>query len=140
MKDFFSWKIRWWRVLRLVVFIVLVGPYLTALLPGGGSAEQAWLDKVIVRVEEMRDDCDDPEVREILAYTARRYRNIGPFNVQVRSCGPGMAGLNVPYCPGVTLDPEIAKNVDPGAVTLVHEAQHDYFPYFGHSHFKIFKG
>lgn len=137
MKDFFSLKIRWWRVLRLVVLIVLVGPYLTALLPCGGPAEQVWLDKVIVRIEKMRDDCDDPEVREILAYTARRYRNIGPFNVQVRSCSCWYDGLNVPYCPGVTIDPRI-NDINTGVFVLVHEAQHDYFPYWGHSHFRIF--
>lgn len=141
MRDFFKLKVNWKRVATVVFVVLLVGPYLAALLPCGGAAEQAWLDSVIARVEEIRDTTDDDELRDLLDYTARRYRKIGPFNVNVRSCGPLTAGLNVPYCPGVTIDPWVVNDtivgVDLGVGVLVHEARHDYFPYWGHYHFDV---
>jgi hypothetical protein len=139
MSEFFSLKIRWKRVLATVLVAILVGPYLGVLLPNGGTAEQAWLDQVIVEVETLRDKTDDPEIREVLEYTARRYRKIGPFSVHIRDCPGDIGGLNVPYCPGVTLDPFCLEDPQLGMITLVHEAQHDYFPYWGHDHFRIFR-
>lgn len=139
MSEFFSLKIRWRRVVALVLGLAIAVPYLFSALPSGGASEQAWLDQVIERVEDLRENTEDPEVREVLDYTLERYRTIGPYNVQVRSCGPWALGLNVPYCPGVFIDPECLQSPDLGMVVLVHEAQHDYFPYAGHKHFRIFQ-
>lgn len=139
MSDFFKLKRpRWGKCIRAVLFLAIAVPYSTALLPCGGAKEQAYLDQVILKIEDMRDKCEDPEVREVLDYAARRYRKIGPFNVQIRSCGPWAAGINVFYCPGITVDPSNLDSVSMGVVVVVHEAQHDYFPYMGHKHFRIY--
>lgn len=103
---FFSWKVRWRTCLwAAVLFLVL--PFIAAVLPSGGVVEQAWLDQVVVEVERRRDACDDPELRELLDYTARQYNRIGRFNVAIRYCGPLAVGINMPHCPGVTLDPAL---------------------------------
>jgi hypothetical protein len=108
------------------------------VVPSSRTAEdKAWLAKVIVRVEQLRDDCDDPELRDVLAYTARRYRRLGAYDVSIRECGEGILGLNAPYCPGVMIDPSVTElPLDYGVIVLVHEARHDYFPFYGHSHYK----
>lgn len=139
MNEFFSLKVNWKRVAVVVTVIVVFGPYLSLLLPSGGAAEQAWLDQVIIEVEELRDKTSDPEIRDVLDYTARRYRKIGPLSVSVRKCPDWIAGLNVPWVPGVTLDPSCTMSPQLGMVVLVHEAQHDYYPYWGHKHFRIFR-
>ena len=137
MHEFFRLKKpRLWRCLWLSLIMAFIIPYLTAVLPCGGAKEQLWLDKVIARIEHLRDTCEDPEEKAILAYTARRYRKIGPFSVQIRHCTEWCAGLNMPYCPGVTIDPTVVDaGINFGVYILTHEAQHDCFPYFGHSHF-----
>lgn len=137
--SFFSLKIRWKRVLITVFLIVLVGPYLGLFLPSGGLMEQVWLNEVIVEIETLRDETEDPEIREILDYTARKYRLIHPYCVNIRPLPPDVAGLNVPWCPGVTLDPSCLQSPQLGMIVLVHEAQHDYWPYWGHKHFRIFR-
>lgn len=137
MDNFFKLKVRPVRCLMAVMVGSFVLPYLAALLPCGGTAEQIWLDAVIARVEQLRDNCNDPELRHVLDYTARRYRKVGPYGVQIRYCGPWAAALNVPHCPGVTIDPEVIDySMNLGVTVLVHEARHDYFPYFGHTHFE----
>jgi hypothetical protein len=139
MKKFFSCACRLWRCLLLAIAIVFVTPYVTALVvPCSRTADdKAWLARVIVRVEQLRDDCEDPELREVLTYTARRYRRLGAFDVSIRECGEGVAGLNSPQCPGVLIDPSVVDQpLDWGVIVLVHEARHDYFPFYGHSHYK----
>jgi hypothetical protein len=127
------------RCLLLAVFLALVIPYIGALvIPCSRTAEdKAWLAKVIVRVEQLRDDCDDPELRDVLAYTARRYRRLGAFDVSIRECGEGVLGMNAPHCPGVTINSRVVDDfpIDMGVIVLVHEAYHDFFPFYGHSQY-----
>ena len=136
--HFLSWKVRWLRTWLGTFVVLLILPFVAAVLPSGGAAEQVWLDQVIVEVERRRDTCDDPELRELLDYTARRYNRIGRFNVAIRYCGPLAIGINMPHCPGVTLDSTLIKGSPQfGADILVHEARHDYFPYLFHTHFDL---
>ena len=81
-----------------------------------------------------------PDLQGVLDYTIRRYNHIGAWDVMVLplSCpepGCKVLGINCPWCPGVTLDPEVLSYpIHEGALILVHEALHDYWPYFGHAH------
>jgi len=68
-------------------------------------------------------------------YTIRRYNHIGPFSVAVMQLREGTLALNDPFCPGITLDESVLRCSVPFAASiLVHEALHDYPPFFGHSH------
>jgi len=122
-------RIGWCLQVAFVGFIL--SPYLTALLPGGGDYEQQWLDYVIAHLETI----DDPEMQEVIDYTIRRYNHIGPFGVSVRQLPERKLGFNNPFCRGMTIDESVLRESIPfGASILVHEAMHDYWPHFGHSH------
>ena len=109
----------------------------------GGVSEQEWLDEAVQYLCFLHHRATDPQVKEVLQYTIKRYRNIGPFDVSISRCNWVLChskntyaiGINAPWCPGVTLDQEVLTYpVEIGALVLVHEALHDYYPYFGHSH------
>lgn len=120
---------------RTAILVLLLFPWIVAFAPHGGQSEQAWLDTVIVHLEKSRDECTDPEMKEIIEYTIRRYDRIGPFGVRVVQLPEGSLGVNSPFCPGITLDESNMRwHESFGAVILVHEAMHDYWPYLGHSH------
>lgn len=94
--------------------------------------EQIYLDRCIAYLRNLQPD--DPELQSILDYTIRRYNKIGPWTVMIAPL-INAVGMNCPWCPGITLAPEVLS-YEPrdGALLLVHEALHDYFPWFGHSH------
>lgn len=122
-------RIGWCLQVAIVGFIL--SPYLAALLPGGGDYEQRWLDQVIAHLETI----DDPEIQEVIDYTIRRYSRIGPFGVSVRQLPESIAGINNPFCRGMTIDESVLRrSIWFGASIIIHEAMHDYPPYFGHSH------
>jgi len=104
-------------------------------LPYGGDAEQAKLNTVIAHLERCRDVCEDPEMKKVMNYTIRRYNHIGPFSVAVMQLREDTLALNNPFCPGMTIDESVLRYSVPFAASiLVHEALHDYPPFFGHSH------
>jgi len=131
-----------------LTFIVL--PYAAGLLSyatthGGSVAEQNWLDSVTDHLRDLRSDCTDPELKEVLDYTVRRYDQIGPFSVAVVRCDwydwfsfndMVTFGLNNPLVPGISIDLRLARrhSIHTGAMVLVHEALHDYPPYLPHGH------
>lgn len=120
---------------RAAIVILILFPWACSLAPGGGEKEQRWLDDVIVHLKERREVCDDPEMKEIIDYTIRRYHRIGAFGVRIVQLPEGVLGINSPFCPGVTLDESMTEyHLVDGAAVLVHEAMHDYWPHFGHSH------
>ncbi len=106
----------------------------------GGYWEQMWLDRAVIHLETLRQDCPDPELCGVLDYTINRYHKIGPFNVAVSRCDwyplqSRVLGMNNPLVPGMTLDLDVLMlPLHDGAMILVHEALHDYYPYVGHSH------
>jgi len=131
------------RGLLLSQFIWLLTPYLVGVWYdhcGQREAEQEWLDEAIDHCKRMRAHCHDPDLRGILDYTITRYNRIGGFDVSVLPCfSPSrnirVIGINMPCCPGVCLDPVVLSyDIKDGAMVLIHEAMHDYFPYWGHSH------
>lgn len=119
----------------VLVAILFLAPYVMAFTPGGGVSEQYRLDQVIRHLKVARAVCDDEEMKDVLDYTIRRYNKVGPFNVRFVQLDENTLGINVPWCPGVTLDTDLwtCGNLEV-ARTLVHEAMHDYYPYIGHSH------
>jgi len=128
-------RIRWWWCTKVALLLFAFIPYLTFFVPGGGKSEQVWLDKVIEHIEVKRDECEDPEMKAILDYIARWYNYIGFCGVMVVQLPEGILGLNVPHCPGITLDEcHLRGTIKFAASTLVHEAMHDYPPYYCHFH------
>ena len=130
-----------------LVFFVL--PYAAGFLAytttySGGVAEQTWLDTTVDHLRTLRSECTDPELKEVLDYTIRRYNRIGPFDVAVSRCDwydwfssdYYTLGLNNPLVSGITIDLSVVSkhSIHSGAVNLVHEALHDYPPYLGHQH------
>lgn len=122
----------------------IIAPFATYFLPCGGEYEQAWLNAEIAYLKQLHRQCDDPELKEILAYTIKRYNRIGTWGVAIIDCWDkdlhvNVLGVNIPWCPGITIDPMVLNlSIEEGAEILVHEALHDRFPYFGHSqHEKI---
>jgi len=97
---------------------------------GTHDNEQVWLNQVVQHLSLLHESCTDPDTREVLAYTIRRYDKIGGFDVMILPCLTGYIGCNCPYCPGLTLDPDVMQMpISIGAMLLLHEAMHDYFPY-----------
>lgn len=135
------------RCFVIAVATVLIAPIMAGILGfavnHGGVTEQLWLDRAVNHLVELRQGCKDPELQDVLDYTIERYDRIGPFGVAVGRCNWYMMptrghvlGLNNPLCPGITLDIDLLTDysLHQGAMILVHEALHDYPPYFGHSH------
>jgi len=128
-------NIRFGLCVRTAIVMALLLPYAALFVPGGGQREQLWLNQVIAHLERKRETCTDPEMKAMIDYTVRRYNYVGPFGVKVVQLSDAILGVNTPFCRGVTLDEELAEGDIPfGASVLVHEAMHDHFPYFGHSH------
>lgn len=129
-------KIRLKRVLVTSALLLFLLPFVSLILPVGETPwNQAKLDRIISRVERLEDACDEQKLKGILNYTAYRYRTVGRFGVRIQRL-PMAAGLNVPWCPGCIIDSEIWSYPDDIVLTiLVHEAHHDYYPWFGHYHF-----
>jgi hypothetical protein len=126
-------RIGWCLQVAIVGFLIL--PWLTALLPYGGDSEQAKLNTVICHLKRCRDVCEDPKMKNVMDYTIRRYSRISPFSVAVMQLREDTLALNNQFCPGITLDESVLRfNVPFAASILVHEALHDYPPFFGHSH------
>jgi hypothetical protein len=125
-----------WILIAIVIH--LVPPFVGGIWYAGCGhrvAEQVWLDRVMAHMKGMRARCDDPEVCAVLDYTMARYNKIGGFNVMVAPCFSGpfadTIGLNIPLCPGLTVDPEVMTYpTHLGAVVVAHEAAHDYYPFF----------
>jgi len=127
------------RAILLGIFIGLLPPFIGGIyygFCGDHHYEQAWLDSAVDHLKDMRAACDDPDLCDILDYTIARYNKVGAWDVMVAPCvrvyrdGNKTIGINVPWCPGITIDPEVLTwPVHEGAKVLVHEATHDYWPY-----------
>jgi hypothetical protein len=132
-----------WGIL-LGLFIGVIPPFIGGVyysVCGDHAYEQAWLDKAIAHLRDMRAACDDPDLCEILDYTIAHYHRAGAWDVMVAPCfgvyfdGNKTIGVNVPWCPGITIDPEVLTwDAEDAAIVVVHEALHDYWPYLGHDH------
>lgn len=128
------------RIVRIIAGVV-IGLILLPLgmyIPHPGTrADQAKLRGLIDTMEEMQADCDDPELRELFEFTTHHYRYISRWCVRIVDYGElDIAGMNWPHMPGMNLDRWCWEECDD--ITLIglilHEAMHDYYPYFGHNH------
>ncbi len=128
-------RVRWLWCLQVSLMVFVLLPYGLAFIPGGGGVEQRWLDDVLTHLEARLEVCEDTEMREVMEYVLRHYDRVGIFKVRVVQLPEGVAGLNNPLCPGIVIDSTILlDSVEVGAFIIVHEAMHDYPPWFGHSH------
>jgi hypothetical protein len=139
-----KYSLRIVRGLILGILITLIPGYLFGIIgygsTYGGIVEQLWLDECIGHMHLLRANCDDPDLQEVLDYTIQRYNKIGPFDVAVTRLwrwpfGQHAIAYNNPMIPGISLDLEVLKwSAHDGAMIVVHEALHDYYPYAGHDH------
>jgi hypothetical protein len=138
MKATFSFL----RSVLIVVLLYLSVPFVVGLWYsqcGERRNEQQWLNQVICHLKVLRTRTSDPDLQGVLDYTIHRYNHVGPWDVMffpLANEKPGWRtlGINCPFIPGVTLDPEVMDYPIPeGSLILVHEALHDYWPYFGHT-------
>ena len=114
------------------VVLTFMLPYYSALLHRAGPVEQAQFAEARQVLFQQFEECTDPKLRSVLAYTLTRYDRLGPFDVAVQPtifC----AGANAPWCPGITIDTEFMANPEILAGIILHEAVHDYSPCFGHA-------
>ncbi len=120
------------------IALVLAGPFAGGLYYTGCGdryVEQEWLDRAVAHLIALSLRCDDPDLQGVLDYTIRRYHKIGPWDVMVMPLANGRSGwrtlgCNCPWCPGITIDPEVLTYpISDGAMILTHEAMHDYWPY-----------
>jgi hypothetical protein len=75
-------------------------PYYSALLHRAGPVEQAQFAEARQVLFQQFEECTDPELRSVLAYTLTRYDRLGPFDVEkgwdfriILSQGDGQARL-----------------------------------------------
>jgi hypothetical protein len=132
------------RALLLGLYLgFLAPPYVGGLhysLCGNHTFEQRVLDDAVAHVRAMRANCDDPDLAGILDYVLARYTRAGAWDVMFAPCigvypDAKTIGVNVPNCPGLTLDCELLTWApEDVALVLIHEAMHDYYPYYGHDH------
>jgi hypothetical protein len=135
------------RIVALYVVLYLSLPFVGGLYyeaTGDHSVEQAYLDRCIAHLKELRAVCGDPDLQGVLDYTIQRYNKIGAWDVMFIPA-PALPrldlttdkaiGVNCPWCPGVSLDTCLLRAwPEDTAIILAHEALHDYWPFFGHGH------
>ena len=123
----------------IAVAIVLAQPFIGGVyysLCGDHADEQDYLDLCISRLKVLRAHTADPDLQDVLDYAIRRYHKVGAWDVIFCPLtGNRVIGCNCPWCPGITLDDSLLLGEpEDAALTIAHEAMHDYFPYFGHAH------
>lgn len=130
------------QALFIVILMNILPPYVDGVrysMCGVRDYEQQWLDNAIEDLKRTRTRCFEPDLQQVLDYAIARYNKLGAWDVAIMPCpsleGIEYIGLNDPICPGITLDPIIMTwPLHQGALVIVHESLHDYFPYIGHDH------
>ncbi len=125
------------RFTLICIFLLIIcPPFVVGVIDSfviPSPIEQLWLTKAIIYLRVKRLTCTDPEIQEVLTYTIKRYNKIGPWDVNMirfRRPWESTIGMNLFYCPGLSLDPSVMKlPINTGAFLLVHEAAHDYWPF-----------
>ena len=133
--------IRWTLIVLVAPIFLILAPYVGGLYymtTGTHPVEQAWLDKAIDHLKMLKTRTSDPDLKNVLDYCIGRYNKIGAWDVMVMPLpsfpGDHTLGANLPTCPGITLDYEtLNMPLRDGALVLVHESLHDWWPCFGHS-------
>jgi hypothetical protein len=126
--------VKWKRVVFVSLLVIFLLPFAWMIPPAGTSTDQARLDRLVAEIRCLEQQCNEQKLKQVLGYTADRYNQIGRFGVRILPI-PLMSGVNVPWCPGLTISPEAWTYDDKIVIQiLVHEAMHDYYPYFGHYH------
>jgi hypothetical protein len=131
-------KVRWFKCFRVALILLFLVPYIQLIPPPGTmkAREEAWLADAVEYLERQRLLAIHPDDQALLDYTLKHYSQRGRFGVRFHP-SPAGAAHNVPWCPGITIDPSsLTYSPSVSAEILVHEAQHDYFPWFGHTHIR----
>ena len=120
------------KVIKTGIVVSLLAPFTFYLFKCPNEQER--LDTIIARLTVLEAKCTEPKLKDVLQYTIRRYNYVGRTGVNVQPLPGDVAGLNPPWVPGVLIDDGVWKDDDQALITLVHEAMHDYYPWFGHYH------
>ncbi len=118
-------------VIGLFITFISLFPY------PGGKPEQVWLNHAISYLREIRDICPkNLLLYDRLTYTIENYNKVGVFNVSFQNISSiGLVGYNDPYIPGIVVNERLLNTpIHYGAGIVLHEALHDWFPYYGHDH------
>lgn len=146
-----TWKTGKWAIALVLCLFSLPFMFTTAPAYVGGlyysqtgphNTEQKWLNDCQRVIHRMYYRCgpEDKDLKEILEYVMTRYNAIGPWDVMIMPItnnheGKKVIGRNEPTCPGITIDPWVFdKSPREGALLIIHEAMHDYWPCWGHDH------
>jgi hypothetical protein len=146
-----TWKTARWiggyilAAVLLIFGMTTVPAYIGGLYyarTGWHNTEQDWLNHCQWELLRMKERCGpkDQDLKEIIEYVMERYKAIGPWDVMVfpitnHEEGKKVIGRNDPLCPGITIDPWVfGQSYRTGALLLIHEALHDYWPCWGHDH------
>lgn len=114
-----------------LLFIFML-PYYYAFFHLEGPYEKQQFAKAIRILQLEHKLCENPERKEVIAYALKRYNKLGRFDVSIFHVA-FCAGINAPWCPGITIDPKFIDNPHTFAMLILHEAAHDYYPYLGHT-------
>jgi len=124
--------VKWKRAIFVSLLVVFLLPFAWTIPSAGTSTDQARLDRLIAKIRCLEQRCNEQKLKQVLGYTADRYDRIGRFGVRILPI-PLMSGINIPWCPGLTISPETWSYDDDIVIQiLVHEAMHDMCPWFGH--------
>jgi hypothetical protein len=121
----------------VAVTIFLLAPFVYGLLPPStNSRDGIALSEAIQVLNDVREHSPiSSGLAAAIDYTVARYSHIGRTAVTVRWQPAYVAGVNAPWCPGITLNKSVwGRSSFVDAELLLHEALHDYPPYFGHAH------
>lgn len=130
-------KLDFIKCVLAAVLIFLLTPFVCWLLPPStNSNDNIALCRAIQTLKDVRiHEPISNELSVAIDYTVDRYTSIGRMSVNVRWLPEYVAGVNAPWCPGMTLNSDVwGESVFVDAELLLHEAMHDYPPYLGHAH------
>jgi hypothetical protein len=116
------------------MLIIFMLPYYSALFHRAEKEHYVQFTKARQVLAQMLEKCSNLEKKRVIAYALKRYDKLGPFDVSI--CSMDCAGANVPWCPGITVNPEYFDRPMVLALIILHEAAHDYPPYLGHTQHK----
>ncbi len=118
------------RICGLVTRTLLICcllPFLSYLLVPGDHYDQLKLDRILAHVGRLEAACTDTYLRGVLGHVRLRYNKIGRCDVAICPM-PTLAGINLPYLPGLTLDRTVFDTYPEDVVLMIlcHEAAHDW--------------
>lgn len=129
------------RIIKIITLIVILMILYLFIFDSGNDNDQIQLTRLVYKMECMANQCHDKELRDLLIHTSQKYKYIRSLNVRIINFGNfNIAGLNIPFIPGLTIDRWCWDNFDDCVLIglLLHEVMHEHWPYLGHKSYETF--